>query len=312
MDNCLNCNHPLKPEDKFCAQCSQKVGNTRLPFWAGLSDFFINAFSFDSKVFLSLRQLLLKPGLITQQYNAGMQARFVPPLRMYLTITLIFFLITSLLTKLGEKDPWETYNKEQSQGEGALEIQEVDSTDEDMTINIAGGNYDKWAVWIRSHPNMAPEIALDSLGQKVTSWNKFIYAQIYKVALFEREEFNDYLESKTQLLIFLFLPLIALVLKWVYIRHRIFYFEHLVFALHLQSVFFILLTLQVIFDYFLGTDTLGLVVVLFALYLLLAMKRVYDQSWKKTSLKFILTNTLGIGTLLVFGGLMFLLLFVLF
>lgn len=311
MQNCLNCNHPLKPEDKYCAQCSQKVGNTRLPFWAGLSDFFINAFSFDSKVFLSLRQLLLKPGLITQQYNAGMQARFVPPLRMYLTITLLFFLVEAFVEKLNEKQPWEVYGTEEKQN-SPFEVQEVDSTDNSMTLNLGEGNYSGWGDWIRKHPGMSPEVALDSLGKQVTFWNKFIYAQIYKIARFERQEFNDYLASKTQLLIFLFLPLIALVLKWVYIRHRIFYFEHLVFALHLQSVFFILLTLQVIFDYFLGTDTLGLVVVLFALYLLLAMKRVYDQSWKKTSLKFILTNALGISTLVIFGGLMFLLLFVLF
>lgn len=312
MDNCLNCNHPLKPEDKFCAQCSQKVGNTRLPFWAGLSDFFINAFSFDSKVFLSLRQLLLKPGLITQQYNAGMQARFVPPLRMYLTITLIFFLITSLLTKLGEKDPWETNGQGQNVETGGIDIQEADSTDQDLTINFGGGDYGDWGKWIRTHPNMAPELALDSLGEKVTFWNKFIYGQVYKIAMFEREAFNDYLESKTQLLIFLFLPLIALVLKWSYIRHPIFYFEHLVFALHLQSVFFILLTINVLVDYFFELDSMAVFITLFAIYLFLAMKRVYDQSWAKTSFKFVVTNVLGLGTLAVFGGLMFLLLFVLF
>lgn len=99
MDNCLNCNHPLQSKDAFCPHCGQKTKTRRLVFWAGLSDFFVNAFSFDSKVFNSFRQLLLKPGLITQQYNAGMQARFVPPLRMYLTITLIFFLVEALVEK---------------------------------------------------------------------------------------------------------------------------------------------------------------------------------------------------------------------
>ena len=311
MDNCLNCNHPLQPNDQFCSNCGQKTQTRRLTFWAGLSDFFINAFSFDSKVFLSLRQLLLKPGLITQQYNAGMQARFVPPLRMYLTITLLFFLVEAFVEKLNEKQPWEVYGTEEKPN-APFEVQEVDSTDNSMTLNLGEGNYSGWGDWIRKHPGMSPEVALDSLGKPVTFWNKFIYAQIYKIARFERQEFNDYLASKTQLLIFLFLPLIALVLKWVYFRHDIYYFEHLVFALHIQSVFFILLTLQTLFDFLVGTDSLIFVIMAFALYLLLALKCVYDQSWSKTVLKLFVTNLLALTTLALFGGMMFLVLFMLF
>lgn len=311
MDNCLNCNHPLQPNDQFCAHCGQKTKTRRLVFWAGLSDFFINAFSFDSKVFNSLKPLLLKPGLITQQYNAGMQARFVPPLRMYLTITLIFFLVEALVEKVNEQQPWEAYGKEQKSN-SPFDVQEVDSTDNPMTLNLGAGDFSGWGDWIRKHPGMSPELALDSLGEPVTFWNKFMYAQIYKIARFEREEFNDYLESKTQLLIFLFLPLIALVLKWVYFRHDIYYFEHLVFALHIQSVFFILLTLQTLFDFVAGTESLLFIIMAFALYLLLALKRVYDQSWSKTVLKFFVTNVLALTTLGLFGGMMFIVLFMLF
>lgn len=311
MDNCLNCNHPLQPKDQFCSNCGQKAKTRRLPFWSGLSDFFINAFSFDSKVFVSLRELLLKPGLITQQYNAGMQARFVVPLRMYLTISLVFFLVEAFVEKMNEKEPWEVYGTEEK-SESPFEVEEVDSTDSPMTLNLAGGNYSGWGDWIRKHPGMSPEVALDSLGKPVTFWNKFMYAQIYKIARFERQEFNDYLASKTQLLIFLFLPLIALVLKWVYIRHDIYYFEHLVFALHIQSVFFILLTVQTIFDFVAGTDMLLFVFGAFGLYLLLAMKRVYDQNWPKTVMKFFVTNCLALATLGTFGGMLFIVLFMLF
>lgn len=311
MDNCLNCNQQLQPHDQFCSHCGQKAKTRRLVFWAGLSDFFVNAFSFDSKVFNSFRQLLLKPGLITQQYNAGMQARFVPPLRMYLTISLLFFLVEAFVEKVNEKQPWEAYGKEEA-SKSPLVVEEVDSIESPMTLNFGSSNYSGWGDWIRKHPGMSPEQALDSLGKPVTFWNKFMYAQIYKIAHFQRQEFNDYLESKTQLLIFLFLPLIALVLKWVYFRHDIYYFEHLVFALHIQSVFFILLTLQTLFDFLVGTDGLGIAILAFALYLLLALKRVYEQSWSKTVLKFFVTNVLALTTLGLFGGMMFIVLFMLF
>jgi hypothetical protein len=312
MDNCLNCNHPLQVDDKFCAKCGQKTRMVRLRFWAGLNELITNAFSFDSKVFVSLRELVLKPGLITQQYNAGMQARFIPPLRMYLTVSLVFFLTESLLTKLQEQQPWETYGKEVDTGSAVFDINEVDSTDGGFTLDLGGSSYGHWARWIKDHPQMAPDIALDSLGASPTGWNVFLYTQIYKIAFFEREEFNAYLESKTQLLIFLFLPLIALVLKWIYIRHSIYYFEHVVFALHLQTVLFLLALFQTLFDFFFGTDTLLWMLLLFAAYLLLALKRVYGQSWRKTALKFVVTNVVGLMTLGFFGGMLFLLLFVLF
>lgn len=122
MKKCLNCNHELQPYDKFCAYCGQKVDLSRKHFWAGLSDFFVDAFSFDSKVFVSLRDLLLKPGLITKQYNAGKQARFVPPLRMYLTITILFFLIDSYVDKLAEEKPWEAYKVENEEPYALLKI----------------------------------------------------------------------------------------------------------------------------------------------------------------------------------------------
>jgi hypothetical protein len=83
---------------------------------------------------------------------------------------------------------------------------------------------------------------------------------------------------------FLLLPVFALLLKLLYIRSNRFYVEHFVFALHYHALAFVLYTVVVVVP-----DVLrpGLLVIWLYLYLPIAMKRVYGQGWFKTSVKWI-------------------------
>jgi hypothetical protein len=49
----------------------------------------------DGKIFQTLRLLVLKPGLLTVEFLRGRRARYVGPLRLYLTCSLLFFLLAS-------------------------------------------------------------------------------------------------------------------------------------------------------------------------------------------------------------------------
>jgi len=51
----------------------------------------------DGRLFLTLKTLLLKPGRLTIEYCNGKRKTYTPPLRMYLVISIIFFLLISLL-----------------------------------------------------------------------------------------------------------------------------------------------------------------------------------------------------------------------
>jgi hypothetical protein len=87
-------------------------------------------------------------------------------------------------------------------------------------------------------------------------------------------------------MMFVLLPLFAAVLKILYVRRRRYYAEHFVFLLHVHSFVFVMATLMLVFGGWLGgwLDLLlgGWILV----YIYLAMKRVYGQSWLKTFWKY--------------------------
>lgn len=53
-------------------------------------DVFLNL---ESRVWLSLRPLLFAPGRLTNEYIAGRRTRYLPPFRIYLVFSLLFFLL---------------------------------------------------------------------------------------------------------------------------------------------------------------------------------------------------------------------------
>ena len=104
-------------------------------------------------------------------------------------------------------------------------------------------------------------------------------------------------------MMFLLLPLFALLLKLLYIRSDRYYMEHLIVALHSHSfilqmsVFYLALSLLPAYINWpwLATIVSRLAEVAFLwmpLYLLLCQKFYYRQSWGKTLLKFWLTSSL--------------------
>ena len=105
---------------------------------------------------------------------------------------------------------------------------------------------------------------------------------------------------------FILLPLFALLLKLAYIRHDVYYAEHLVLALHNHSFLFIALTVGIPLDG--AGESLGLIGELLdsglelwiVVYLFISLRRVYGQSYPKTLLKYVLL-ALGYGPLLFFG-----------
>lgn len=100
---CPNCETQCNDEYNFCPECGQKKENNILTFRQFLSNFLGDYFTFDSKIFRSLVPLIIKPGFLTQEYIAGRRQRYIPPLRMYIFISILFFLIFDLSShKLAE------------------------------------------------------------------------------------------------------------------------------------------------------------------------------------------------------------------
>ncbi len=112
-EKCLNCEHPLDKSDHFCPQCSQLNSTKKLHFKELISEFFGNIFSYDSRLMLTMRVLLFRPGTISKDYIAGKRMRYANPFRFYLSVSIVFFLINGALNKINEysNNSFEKFNE---------------------------------------------------------------------------------------------------------------------------------------------------------------------------------------------------------
>ncbi|HRO42916.1 MAG TPA: hypothetical protein PL009_08780 [Flavipsychrobacter sp.] len=108
------------------------------------------------------------------------------------------------------------------------------------------------------------------------------------------DDFIEIFAHSIPKMLFISIPFFALLLYLLYIRSRknYYYVTHGIFTIHLYCAIFLLLVLQLPFDY-LNSRTGDIISAVFvfifpAIYLFLAMRRFYKQGLAKTILKFIL------------------------
>ncbi|WNC73093.1 DUF3667 domain-containing protein [Thalassotalea psychrophila] len=88
--SCSNCHSPLT--GPFCAQCGQGTDSTIKYFWLVILHLLDDIFSFDSRASRTVWPLITRPGFLTNEYILGRRVHYVPPLRLYLFISIVFFI----------------------------------------------------------------------------------------------------------------------------------------------------------------------------------------------------------------------------
>lgn len=96
---CLNCGATLP--GAFCPACGQKAQAARQPVGTLVRETFTEMFGLDGRFWRSVGALLVRPGHLTREYVAGRRMRYLRPLRLYLTSTLAFFFLLSVLDPAG-------------------------------------------------------------------------------------------------------------------------------------------------------------------------------------------------------------------
>ena len=96
--SCLNCGEPL--HGSFCAACGQRSvpANPTVSELAG--DAWQELSGYDGRIAATFRGLL-QPGKLTHEYLQGRRARYLPPVRLYLTVSVIYFLIAATAPQIG-------------------------------------------------------------------------------------------------------------------------------------------------------------------------------------------------------------------
>lgn len=101
-DRCANCGEPLS--GPFCSACGQENRNlSRLSLRQIVDEWLGDTFTFDSRLLRTLGPLVRRPGFLTNEYLAGRRVRYVPPLRLFVFLSLVMFLALALT---GAKFAW--------------------------------------------------------------------------------------------------------------------------------------------------------------------------------------------------------------
>lgn len=87
---CENCGEALRGE--YCHACGQHAHNPLRSLKHAIEDVFESFWHLDGRVFRTLRELL-SPGRVAINYLAGRRVRYVPPLRLFVVLSVLTFFI---------------------------------------------------------------------------------------------------------------------------------------------------------------------------------------------------------------------------
>lgn len=284
--DCLNCGRRLRGQ--YCANCGQRSRSRLISLWELISDAFGDLFELDSRLWQTLIPLLIRPGRLTRDYLQGKRARFMPPFRMYLVLSLLFFVVAFFdpredLSILFEPEP-EPAAEEQAaeREETAPQVQEVvddEEIDDDGDCEYDAAELEDMPEWL------AKRFTVERL-ERVCE----------RVHLDDGRSFVNSILDNIPAALIVMLPIMAFVLKALYPLSKRYYVEHLLFFVHFHAFFFLMLTLQILlirigsWTGFAEAIPILIVVALsfyIAAYLFVAMRRVYGQGRFITFLKYI-------------------------
>lgn len=314
---CPNCDEPISGE-KYCPNCGQKTNNHRLTVQHFISETLSNFFAFDGRFFLTFKVLFTKPGRVARNFINGQRMRYMNPVRIYFLSSLLLLTVLQFrgsdksLIKQTEKPSEEVNIPADTSATDTISNMKVDTSESGEGSNAE--HFYKRIKNMQRHyedkPQLSTDDALRDMGIEPDFYHRFLYVQAAKISNFDMDEFNKYLFSKLFWVLFLFLPIIAIILKLLYIRRKFYYPEHLIFTFYNQSVFFLLLSIILPWSHTEGPALLA--GFLFAIYLYIAMRRFYQQGRLKTFIKFILLNSLIVPAFGIFFALATLVVFILF
>jgi len=326
--------------DRFCPHCGQENIEPREPVGNLIAHFFKDITHFDGKFFQTLKRLATRPGFLTREYALGRRAHYVNPVRMYVFTSFVFFLIFFSIFTTGN----DTFvNDIRGEIKAPAEVASMDSShlaDYTRLVNRQNGKADqpmsmaeyklfletrkekrKMHITSGRYKTLQEFDSLNSAGKVEEGWAA---RQAIRQALILKKKYNDdasaiiraifgkLLHSLPQLL-FISLPLLAIMLKLLYMRRKEYYYtDHAVFLLHFYVYMF--LVMLVIFGlneihWIRGWIIITVINTAISFYLFYylyrAMKNFYRQGTGKTLLKYFLL-LLGILVLVILLFILFL------
>ena len=307
---CENCGYRFK--GRFCPDCGQEVEEFNRPFGFFLYDIFGNFFAFDTRLFKTFKDLIIRPGFITVEFFKGRRIRYSPPVKILVFLSFIlFFLLQTLADRAIEKSldtqipsdailsdsikvelpdsvdlSLENLQKIETAITDSSSQSEPDSESIPLTITFDGNIRSSLLKMSKQY-----ETALETTQSPAK--RKKLMACISMCRM--PELIGSKILNLLSWAFFALVPIMAIILEPFYIKQRVRYIKHLIFSSHIHSFMAIILiiisTLALLFE---STPEwiFGGLLLSIPIYVFFAMKRFYGQSIKHVFLKF-----MGLGIL---------------
>jgi Protein of unknown function (DUF3667) len=278
LPTCANCGATVSQH--YCGNCGQRLEHEIHSVWHFSREATEDLTHADSRLWSTIIALLFKPGFLTREFLAGRRVRYLPPLRLYLVLSVLFFLVLSS----GGHEP--------------------------RVVTLKSGSGADTPVIASRPPQDVPELAAKP-GETTEQREKRVCNPDYDgpaqrfVMPFLKKGCQTIIENRGHTVseavmhnlpraMFIFLPALALVMKLMYWRPKRYYVEHLLFFVHNHAFAFLLLTVLTLATRLLPSvgETLTFIVWLYVpYYVFVSMRRVYGQGrWltftKLTALSF--------------------------
>ena len=318
----------------YCSQCGQAAIDYRRSFGHVVLDVLNEFLNWDSKFFGTLALLITRPWRLTNEFVSGKRVRHVHPLRLYLLASVLFFFAVNYGAKGLHLEPGKISEEKQAEVAAAVADKRDEIRKELNKENLSPEQRRKAqeALDYLMKPSASPAASVSpSTAASVTPATtasptepgKRNYGAVgdRPFLVFDEKEssstpFERWLEARakekmgehgTKMGLFIStlfsnlpymmlccIPLFAFVLKVLYVRRRIFYIDHLIYALHIHSFLYTGIMLIVLITMGLnrtipGTFAGWIIAALwitFVVQIFLSIRYVYRQGWFISTVKF--------------------------
>jgi hypothetical protein len=326
---CLNCGTSV--EQRFCTHCGQENLEPKETVGHLVKHFFEDVTHFDSKLFLTIKDLIFRPGFLTREYVAGRRMSYLNPIRMYIFISAMCFLaIFAGKHEHKEEDETDqqavnTYRQHLADSLRAtnpglaarIDTVKEKSKDESLSLKMGGGNviidmteykYNN----IHEFDSVQATLPDSAKDKGVMGW--ILRHNIKEKAKHGRAKMHIEVDISHDIpkLMFILLPLFALYVSWFYSKKKYYYVNHAIFSVHYHSFVFLLFLVSALLVRIIPGDWIDVILIVVAtllsfIYLVAALHGMYGQSFWRCILKalgisLLYSITLGIASSLLMIG----------
>ena len=294
-NNCLNCGTIL--QGKYCHNCGQENLEIKESFGHTMNHAISDYFHFDHQFFSTLKPLLSKPGFLTNEYLAGRRASYLHPVKMYIFISIVYFLLV-----FNVRQPQNSIihiNNNPAAAKATLEKEKkqieadttIDENKKQALLTRMTENDTTYAQYIANQRKL-PVYVQDGFFGRFFNERVFEYREKYgKRAL---EVFIEEVQHNIPKMMFVLLPLFALILRIAFYKSKKYYVEHLIFAFHFHCFVFLFVSVILVIEAIIPqrwTNVVnalsGIEFVVIAFYFYKALRTFYHRSRFRTITKMI-------------------------